>query len=218
MGPFDFFNPGAVDTSWANGVFSDPRVQSGLLQAGISLLQPPSFGDTTGAQIGRAIGAAGEAYGRQEEEARKQADTESKSSVRESRAALAEARAANAGANVTARQGQLELQRDRMGMQEILQSQRRHRDALNTYQRYAQEANKAKILDPAAPGALPFDKWAAANGYGDVAAGPRQFSTGVDHGDNSGELQDAQDALAKGANPDAVRKRYQERTGQKAPF
>lgn len=78
-------------------VMADPRTAAAMLNAGIALMQPPSFGDTGASQIGRAIGSGAEAVGRQEEMDRKQQEVDSKSQLREASANLAGSRAAHAG-------------------------------------------------------------------------------------------------------------------------
>ena len=74
-----------------------PMAQAAIINAGINLMQPPSFGDTGASQIGRAIGAGGEAIGRQEAMNIKEQEAQSKEESRRAAADLAGARAANVG-------------------------------------------------------------------------------------------------------------------------
>jgi hypothetical protein len=60
-----------VDPATASGQWDDflqrPGNRQALLQFGLNLMQPMAFGQTTGGQIGQAIGSAGEAVGRAED-------------------------------------------------------------------------------------------------------------------------------------------------------
>lgn len=122
-GPLDPFNPGEDNSPFAgvdpqaftrvrqewDSFLGNPQGRAALLSAGLSLMQPPSFGDTATSQIGRAIGAGGETASRNEAMDLKKSEAESKDELRqvrgqaalsnaESRAAAAEARVGAAGA------------------------------------------------------------------------------------------------------------------------
>lgn len=66
-----------VSSQW-DSALNDPNVRTALLQFGISMLQPPSWGDTFGSRFGRAVGDAGEAVSRREAEKLKEENTRSK--------------------------------------------------------------------------------------------------------------------------------------------
>jgi|SRR5215813_1258570 len=81
-----------IAQQWAD-FMDQPGARTALLNAGIALMQPPSFGDTFASQLGRAIGAGGEAATRGEAQA---AEVERK----EAQAEAARSRAGEAGARL----------------------------------------------------------------------------------------------------------------------
>lgn len=94
---------GKIQDQW-NAFLDKPGGRAALLSFGINLLQPPSFGDNPLAQVGRAIGAAGETGGRieamdvkQQEEALKAQEAASKEELRTANTQLAGAHAAHYG-------------------------------------------------------------------------------------------------------------------------
>ncbi len=107
-GPFDPFTPGpAVDPTagiadpetfnnirnqWSSFI-EQPGNRAFLLQTGLALMQPPSFGDNPASQIGRAVGAGAEAATRQQVIESKLAESESKAEANIARAGEAGARA-----------------------------------------------------------------------------------------------------------------------------
>lgn len=86
--------PNALDQFFAN-----PKVQAGLLQGGLSLMQPMAWGDNVTSFLGRAIGSGAEAAQRQEAEDIKQQEASSKEDLRTAQAGAAEARSNTAAAN-----------------------------------------------------------------------------------------------------------------------
>lgn len=205
-----------ISQQWSDAL-GDPGVRTALLQFGLSALQPPSFGDTFGSQVGRSIGSAGEAVGRREEDARKQQETDSKAQLRDAQSTAAEARATAAGARAdssSARLGiereKLGMARDRMSLSETMQRQRRQIDAANAYSRYLTTRSP---LDNEPT--LSREEFYKKSGFGDLMNAPLNGSGGAPGGD---DLARAQQAIANGANPDAVRELYRSRTGQEAPF
>lgn len=98
-----------------------PGGRAALLSAGLSLMQPPSFGDNPTAQIGRALGVAGETVGRREamdvkqrETGVKEQEAESKQLLRASQADAATSRADTAAARLGTQGANLQLQRERL--------------------------------------------------------------------------------------------------------
>lgn len=208
-------DPG-VAAQWSNAL-SDPTVRSSLLQFGISMLQPPSFGDSFGAQVGRAIGSAGEAQSNREAEDLKRQDVAGKTTLREARASAAEARAREAGSTLDLKRGQLQVQQDRLGLSEMLQGQRRHRDAYNAYNKYVQLLPPDQRFTGKYPS---FQEWATKNGYSDIANGPPGINSAATGGVDTEEAR-RQGAAAVQARPDradAIRQRFEQLTGQKADF
>lgn len=57
-----------LTTDWGN-YLKDPRVQAGLMQFTINMMQPTAPGQTTAGKIGRSVGAGGEAIGRLQKQA-----------------------------------------------------------------------------------------------------------------------------------------------------
>lgn len=100
-GPFDPFTPGpAADPTagiadpemfnnlrnqWSSFI-EQPGNRAFLLQTGLALMQPPSFGDNPASQIGRAVGEGAEAQTRQQIINSKLAESESKSEANVARA------------------------------------------------------------------------------------------------------------------------------------
>lgn len=93
---------GQVDPAEATKGWDDwlqrPGNRTALLQAGLQLMQPVAFGQTTGGQIGQAIGSAGEALTRQEVMDQKNEQADNKLAVANSRLAIAQQ---NADANIS---------------------------------------------------------------------------------------------------------------------
>jgi hypothetical protein len=77
-----------IRNQWATWI-DQPGNRQFLLQAGIALMQPPSFGDTGASQIGRAVGAGAEAATRGEIVGSKLAESEAKSEAAVARAGQA---------------------------------------------------------------------------------------------------------------------------------
>lgn len=165
-GPLDPFNPG-LDTSPFGGVdpqaftkvrqewdafLGHPEGRAALLQAGLSMMQPPSFGDTGAGQIGRALGSAGESVSRNEAANLKAAEAlskdESRVSASEARMMNAETRAAAADARTGAAGSRMELQTERLkNMSERADMAAKVRMSI-AYQNYV--AQVAKRNDPIA--------------------------------------------------------------------
>ena len=211
--------PQGIDThaQWSQAL-GDPGVRTALLQFGISMLQPPSFGDTFGSQFGRAVGDAGEATERVSESARKDAESESKNSLREAQSTAAEARATaaqsradSAGASLGLKQGALDLAGQRLSLAQILGKQRRQIDAANAYSRYVQTRSP---LDNTPQ--LSQEDFYNKSGFGDLLGG------GLPGGSNSGtgsvnldsDRASANAAIKNGADPQRVRELFRSRTGQ----
>lgn len=209
-----------VASSW-NQALGDPGVRTALLQFGISLMQPPSFGDTTSSQIGRAIGDSGEAVSRVNEDTRKQQETDSKASLRDAQSTAAEARATAAGARTDAagsrlqvEQAKLGLAGERLSLAQILGRQRRQIDATNAYSRYLQTRSPLDT-EPA----LTREEFYAKSGFGDLRDSGGSAGGGTSNAvDATAELARAKTAITNGANADQVRELYRSRTGQEAPF
>lgn len=212
-----------ITQQWSDAL-NDPTVRTSLLQAGISLMQPPGFGQSASGAIGRAIGSAGEALSRQDETALKKQEADSKAALRESQASSAEtranaasavagARADAAGSALDLKRGQLDLAGQRLSLSQILGRQRRQIDASNAYSRYMTTRSP---LDT--DKTLTRDEFYQKSGFGDLLGSgnePNMGPTGL--ADPNAELAKAQAAIAGGANPDLVRQRYKQRTGSDMP-
>lgn len=145
--PFDFGsddgggvvpNVAQASAEWSQAM-SDPAVRGALLQFGISMLQPPQFGDTFGSKFGQAVGHAGEREARLEEEDRKRLDSESKDQLRQSQAATAESRARTAESNAATAEQRLQHTKERDTLSNIIKRQGRQIQATQAYQKYVKE-------------------------------------------------------------------------------
>jgi hypothetical protein len=219
-----------IAQQWSDAL-NDPTVRTALLQFGISALQPPSFGDTTGSILGRAVGSAGEAVTRKDEAARKQQESDSKDTLRQAQATSAEARATAAGARASAagagldyKRGQLINAQERLSLTKMMQGYSRHSKAV---QAYNNAVKSVPIGDPVPS----FKEWAQTAGYADVAEGPPLPSSGgmVGSGEQiiGGGVVDLaeEERLARAAiaaRPDlaeTIRAQYKRRTQQNTvPF
>lgn len=188
-GPLDPFNPGE-DNSPFGGIdpqaftrvrqewdsfLGNPQGRAALLSAGLSLMQPPSFGDTGASQIARAIGAGGESATRNEAMDLKKSEAMSKDESRavasEAKMLNAETRASAADARTGAAGSRMELQSERLRNQtERAQMANKVRLSI-AYQNYVKEV--AKRNDPIALSmrgkdaipepVLPIGDWVKAN-------------------------------------------------------
>lgn len=113
-----------------------PGAKTALLQFGINMMQPPSFGDTGISQVGRALGAAGEASTRQQEIERKEFETESKADLAGARADAATARAGQAGATQELGWARLQRQKDADAATQQHRKLQGQFGALREYQKY----------------------------------------------------------------------------------
>lgn len=147
-----------------NAALQDPRMQQALLQIGVSLAQPPAWGQTPLGHIAQALGTAGEQIARREESERRDLDTESRAMQREAQATAAEARASAAAANAALRENRLGIERERLSLSQLLAKQRRLADAHKAYSLYAKNYISANPFQ----NPLQFSEWAAKHGYGDV--------------------------------------------------
>ena len=154
----------------------NPGATSALLSFGLSLTQPPSFGDNAFSQIGRAVGSAGETTSRREAMDIKQQEADSKAAAREAAANLAGARAGNVGLQSQIQQERAttaEQQRtDQLSMAQLKASVDLH----GAYGRYQAEIQKGNAKDAAdvlnKPGSptyrppqpiIPFEAWIASD-------------------------------------------------------
>lgn len=92
-----------ITSTWS-AALGDPGVRAALLQGGLSLMQPASFGQTGPGQLAQAIGAGAEAYGRQDTENTKDALANRGMSVKEQEA---DSRDEKRGADATIAEGRL---------------------------------------------------------------------------------------------------------------
>lgn len=134
----------------------DPRARAALLSFGLSMMQPPSFGDNAVSQIGRAIGAGGEAVGRVEAQARKDAEfglkaqeVESRQDLRAaqadaatSRAETAAARASTVGDRNLYTAERLRLEQERLEQQKGYQGIQNQIRISNAYQKYVKDTTE----------------------------------------------------------------------------
>lgn len=117
-GPEDFFSPG----QWQDPL-QDPRARAALLQTGIQLAQPRSWGQSGFGSFLGALGSGAEAVQRADTQDRqdttldqKQQEVDSKGELRVAQAELAGARAGQAGTIAAVAQDRLELAKKEQGL------------------------------------------------------------------------------------------------------
>lgn len=200
-GPFDPFTPGPTvdptqvlpgpqDFGIMNqiGTFlGDPRIQGGLLSAGLTLMQPRGFAQDSAGQLAQALGAAGASIRTGEAGELKQREGEAK-------AALAEARAGAAGANAEARGARADTASERLRLQAEEMDRRQERATQQTQLRALQayEAHKKQIekqndpltTKPADRKPVPtFGEWLKSRGlYGAPWTKGMDLNTGIPSG------------------------------------
>lgn len=127
----------------------DPRIRAAMLQTGLALMQPPSFGDNFTSQFGRAIGSGGEAAQRMAVENRAQTEAASRQDLRGAQAEAAGARAETAGARSDTAASRLALERLKM---EALNDRNRISGRIrlqNAYNAWVKNINAENSLKPA---------------------------------------------------------------------
>lgn len=126
--PFDFSQAmgamgdrfGALKGQW-DSFLQDPAAQTATMQFAINMMQPPSFGDTGMARIGRALGGAGEAVTRRELLEQQEAESEAKVN-------LAQARGLAAEASATRREGAADIAEKKL---DLARRGQEHRETVN---------------------------------------------------------------------------------------
>lgn len=186
-GQYDPFNPGPTDyttppdpgiAGHINSFLGDPKAMSALLSMGLALTQPPSFGDTGFSQIGRAVGAGGQALRNidTEEEAKRKLDIAQQTADAKSETAAAHSDAAGARSNAAA--DRLAFQRDKQTQDQQNRDLTSRIKLSGLYQQYVQntrtrnakgaaDVEKAKLLNPNATFTpeepQDFNTWLGAN-------------------------------------------------------
>lgn len=178
-------DPGIMQ-QW-NDALADPTVRSSLLQFGISMLQPPSFGDSFGSQFGRAVGNVGEAASAREAEDIKRQDSDSKAAARETQAAAAETRANAAADRATLAGGNADIARQRLSLQQLMLDSKKNSDLnkrrveiANAYTREKIAYEKRRFLDPTLPEFPPLEQYAREHGVSsmvDTSGGSSSIGT-----------------------------------------
>lgn len=125
----------SLRSQW-DSFLEQPGARTALMQFGVNMLQPPSFGDTPMSQLGRAVGAAGEATTRQGILDVKERESEAKTDLAEARAGAATARAGEAGARADAAASRLGLQRERLELDRQRYGLQNSYNLLTQYNKY----------------------------------------------------------------------------------
>lgn len=181
-GPIEGMVPDQGVAAQVGSFMDDPRARAALLSFGLSMMQPPSFGDNFTSQLGRGIGAGGEAaalvnqQGMAEEGLDiKRSEADSRQDLRAaqadsaiSRAQTAETRAGAATERLGFAGQSLELRKAALkGVEERAALGARIRLS-NMYQKYVEgvaEKNNDPLRrkgDPTEP-ILPINKWIEQN-------------------------------------------------------
>lgn len=147
--------PPEVPNPWQSSAFlEDPRMRGALLQAGINLMQPPSFGDNAASLLGRAIGGGAESVSRKEAIDRAQQEAESKAALREAQATAAGSRSEASTARLGTAAQSLELKKHQL---EALNARNDFNTRARLFMAYGKEAS-----NPLRTGPMPsFEEWVA---------------------------------------------------------
>lgn len=120
----------------------DPRLLAAGLSAGLSMLQPPRWGDTDASQIARAIGTGGESVAQSELLGQKAAESKARTDVAEARAEAARSRAEAAGSRAGAAGDRLGYQAERLALQRQRDEDRNRIGLLIRYQEHVKNINR----------------------------------------------------------------------------
>jgi hypothetical protein len=182
--PFDF-SSGAAATSavdpqdavrsqWAS-FLDQPGARAALLNAGIALMQPPSFGDNLASQVGRAIGAGGEAVTRAELLNAKVGDIETRQELARARISQATDRLGLEHFRRKSIESVADANRQAGVFRTYIKDQN---DVNKAYQRQLKDWNDLKLTTPASqmppqptpPPAMDFSTWMRVRGAGLIGA------------------------------------------------
>lgn len=177
--PYDFFAPGsALDPQQYMDFLqqpTDPRLLSAGLSAGLSLMQPPRWGDTGASELARAIGVGGESIAQSEATGRAERESQSKIDTQEARAEAARSRADAAATRAGAAGDRMSYQAERnelvrQGQESLNERSRLSRlvQANGQYQQYvkAVEARNADPLNKDKQPPVDFTTWLNNSGLG----------------------------------------------------
>lgn len=178
-GPIEGMVPDQSVAQQVGSFMDDPRARAALLSFGLSMMQPPSFGDTFASQVGRSIGHGGEAANRVNQQGMaeealdiKHSEADSRQDLRAAQADSAISRAQTAETRASAATDRLGYTQQQMELRRAAQKGVDERHALgsrirlsNMYQKYVEgvaEKNNDPLRrkgDPVEP-VLPINKWA----------------------------------------------------------
>lgn len=159
-------------TQWSTAL-NDPNVRTALLQFGISMLQPPSWGDTFGSQFGRAVGAAGEAVSNREQQNLDEEQKKSQIKLREAQAKRAGSGTGLAAERLGVEQSRLGLAQDKFALSKIVAAANARSRHFAIYQREkaAYDQNKAYGIGDTSKPFPSFDQWQHENGLDTLYGG-----------------------------------------------
>ncbi len=154
---------------------TDPRLLSAGLSAGLSLMQPPRWGDTGASELARAIGIGGESVAQSEAASRAERESQSKIDTQEARAEAARSRAESAATRAGAAGDRLSYQQERNALLQQGQESLNERSRLSRlvqangqYQQYvkAVQAQNNDPLNRTPQPVLDFNTWLTNAGLG----------------------------------------------------
>ena len=206
---------------------SDPRGRGALLSAGLTMMQPQGFGQSTLGQIGQGIGSAGESVRTQEALDAKQQEAERKAQESESRARLAESRAGEAGTRSELAGQRIEATRQGQELKRLQDERNYDLGVLKQYQTYAREVGKRNdaersraLLEGGVARQEPVlsqQQWMRTHPELRSAhpeAYDRRLQEHAPEAPEANLLDRARDAIAKGAKRDEIVKRLREMGAQ----
>lgn len=213
--PYDPFEQGAQlpaqeFTRFLNGGANvDPRLLSAGLNAGLALMQPPAWGDTFASQLARAIGTGAEASQRSTEQQTQQRVKEAQAESSTVRANAAQARAEAAQARAGAAGERAGYQAERLQLAREANAGLNERSRLSALIRAQNQWSNERLLNPD----LDFPTFLQQRGLAHLLTpiagapnAPQSDTTTTPQGDVEA-LTAARAAIARGADPAAVRQR-----------
>ncbi len=212
--PYDFFAPGsALDPQQYLDFLqqpTDPRLLSAGLSAGLSLMQPPRWGDTGASELARAIGVGGESIAQSEATSRTERESQSKIDTQEARAEAARSRAEASGANTRAAGDRLGYMQERNALLQQGQESLNERSRLSRlvqangqYQQYV-KALQTRNNDPmnrTPEPVLDFNTWLTNAGLGGLLVPGTSGSATLGNSTASPQKPPATSASATSSGP-----------------
>jgi hypothetical protein len=166
-----------IRNQWTN-FLDQPGARPALLSMGIALMQPPSFGDTPTSQIGRAIGAGGEAATTGEALASKEAEQGARAEASVAKAGQAGERLLRLEDLRNAKEQGNELQLRKLYLADQANQDKAYQAAHKEWQKAMSDFKLTGLkgetppAEPQKPAYMSYEQWAATKGGGALLGGP----------------------------------------------